>query len=146
MPEIAKICNKLVGEDIISPSRFSDIRTKNDLRERSGGRPIGIKIAAGHIEKDLECIACAKPDFITIDGRGGATGASPLILREASSVPTIYALYRVKKYLVDYNLDIDLVIKEVCVSAVILQKQLQAQLLCLLHVSNIVFVMQVHVL
>ena len=35
--------------------------------------------------------------FITIDGRGGATGASPLLVRDATSVPTIFALYRAQK-------------------------------------------------
>ena len=64
------------------------------LRLVSGGRPIGIKIAAGRIEKDLEFCVYAGPDFITIDGRGGATGASPKIIRDSTSVPTIYALYR----------------------------------------------------
>ena len=116
-PEIAKIRNKPVGEDVISPSRFPNIQTKEDvkamvdwLREVSEGRPIGIKIAAGHIEKDLEWIAYAKPDFITIDGRGGATGSSPKFLKDSTSVPTVYALYRAKKFLRDHNLDIDLVI------------------------------------
>ena len=97
--DIAKIRGKKVGEDIISPSKFSNIKTKEDLknfvdelRERSEGRPIGIKIAAGHIEEDLEYIAYANPDFITIDGRGGATAASPKIIKDSTSVPTIYAL------------------------------------------------------
>lgn len=115
--EIAKIRNKPMGEDIISPSCFPNIKTKEDLknlveelREKSEGRPIGIKIAAGNIEKDLEWIAYAKPDFVTIDGRGGATGASPKIVKDATSVPTIYALYRAKKYLTEQKLDIDLVI------------------------------------
>lgn len=115
--EIAKIRNKPVGKDIISPSKFPGIETKEDLkklvdtlREKSDGRPIGIKIAAGHIENDMNFIAYANPDFITIDGRGGATGASPKMLKDASSVPTIFALYRVKKYIKDHNLNIDLVI------------------------------------
>lgn len=115
--EIAKIRGKRQGEDIISPSKFNDIRTKEDLkklvdelRKKSEGRPIGIKLAAGHIEKDLAFIAHVNPDFITIDGRGGATGASPKIIRDATSVPTIYALYRAKKYLTENNLDIDLII------------------------------------
>ena len=69
------------------------------LRLVSGGRPIGIKIAAGRIEEDLEFCVYAGPDFITIDGRGGATGASPKIIRDSTSVPTIYALYRARKYL-----------------------------------------------
>lgn len=113
--DIAKIRGKKVGEDIISPSKFSNIKTKEDLknfvdelRERSEGRPIGIKIAAGHIEEDLEYIAYANPDFITIDGRGGATAASPKIIKDSTSVPTIYALYRARKYLDEHNLDIEL--------------------------------------
>ena len=105
-PEIAAIRNKPLGQDVISPSRFPGIDTKEDLKALvdrlrlvSGGRPIGIKIAAGRIEKDLEFCVYARPDFITIDGRGGATGASPKIIRDSTSVPTIYALYRARKYL-----------------------------------------------
>lgn len=116
-PEIAKIRNKPLGEDVISPSKFPGIDTKDDLkklvselRERSEGRPVGIKIAAGRIEKDLEYCVYAEPDFITIDGRGGATGASPAIIRDSTSVPTVYALYRARKYLDSVKAEIDLVI------------------------------------
>lgn len=105
-PEIAAIRSKPLGQDIHSPSKFPEIKTKEDLkalvaelRSRSDGRPIGIKIAAGRIERDLEFCVFAEPDFITIDGRGGGTGASPYLLREATSVPTIYALYRARKYI-----------------------------------------------
>lgn len=116
-PEIAKIREKPLGEDVISPSRMPGIDTKEDLkallaelRRRSDGRPIGIKIAAGRIEQDLEYCVFAEPDFITIDGRGGATGASPAIVRDSTSVPTIYALYRARKYLDTIKSDIQLVI------------------------------------
>ena len=105
-PEIAAIRNKPLGQDVISPSRFPGIDTKDDLkalvdklRRVSEGRPIGIKIAAGRIERDLEYCVYAKPDFITIDGRGGATGASPGIIRDSTSVPTVYALTRARRYL-----------------------------------------------
>ena len=115
--EIAAIRGRNPGEDIQSPSKFPEIQTKEDLRdmvsmlrERSEGRPIGIKIAAGRIEKDLEYCVFAEPDFITIDGRGGATGSSPLLLREATSIPTIYALARARKYLDSVHSDISLVI------------------------------------
>ncbi|NJB05649.1 FMN-binding glutamate synthase family protein, partial [Clostridioides difficile] len=57
--EIAKVRNKPVGQDVISPSCFEEIQSKEDLkklvdelREVSEGRPIGVKISAGHIEKD----------------------------------------------------------------------------------------------
>ncbi len=116
-PEIAKIRNKPLGKDVISPSKFPGINTKEDLKElveqlrfASEGRPIGIKIAAGRIEKDLEYCVFAEPDFITIDGRGGATGASPRLVRDATSVPTVYALYRARKYLDSVGAQIDLVI------------------------------------
>lgn len=116
-PEIARVRNKPEGKDVISPSRFPDIDSKEDLKDlvsqlryASDGRPIGIKIAAGRIEKDLEFCVFAEPDFITIDGRGGATGASPKIVRDATSVPTIYALYRARKYLDSIHSDIALVI------------------------------------
>ncbi len=116
-PEIARIRNKPMGQDVISPSKFPGIDTKEDLkalvselRRRSDGRPIGIKIAAGRIERDLEYCVFAEPDFITIDGRGGATGASPALIRDATSVPTVYALYRARKYLDSVRSDIELVI------------------------------------
>ena len=115
--EIARIRGKAVNEDIISPSRFEFIRTKEDLkiivsslRDISLGRPIGIKLAAGHIERDLAFAVYDEPDFITIDGRGGATGASPKLLKEATSLPTVYALYRARKYLNEHAPDISLII------------------------------------
>lgn len=115
--EIAAIRGKKQGEDIQSPSKFPELQSREDLRamvdmlrERSDGRPIGIKIAAGRVEQDLEYCVFARPDFITIDGRGGATGSSPLFLREATTIPTIYALYRARKYLDSVHSDISLVI------------------------------------
>ena len=115
--EIARLRGKKQGEDVQSPSKFPELNSKADLkdmvdmlRNRSDGRPIGIKIAAGRIERDLEYCVYAEPDFITIDGRGGATGSSPLFLREATTVPTVYALYRARKYLDSIRSDISLVI------------------------------------
>lgn len=115
--EIAALRGKKAGEDVQSPSRFPELNSKEDLKEmvsmlrtRSDGRPVGIKIAAGRIERDLEYCVFAEPDFITIDGRGGATGSSPYFLREATSVPAIYALYRARKYLDSIRSDISLVI------------------------------------
>ena len=115
--QIAALRGKKEGEDVQSPSKFPELNTKDDLKEmvamlraRSDGRPIGIKIAAGRIERDLEYCVYAEPDFITIDGRGGATGSSPYFLREATTVPTIYALYRARKYLDSVHSDISLVI------------------------------------
>ena len=115
--EIAEIRGKPLGEDIHSPATIPEVNSKEDLKElvdelrlRSDGRPIGLKFAAGRIEDDLDYVLYAKPDFITIDGRGGSTGASPQLIRDSSSVPTIYALARARKYLDDHGSDIDLTI------------------------------------
>tara|TARA_Y100000310_G_scaffold341205_1_gene439624 strand:+ start:321 stop:1736 length:1416 start_codon:yes stop_codon:yes gene_type:complete len=104
--EIAEVRGKKEGDDIHSPPYFNDIKNKEDLkkkvdwlRERSGGKPIGVKIAAGNIEDDLEVIIYAKPDFITIDGRAGATGSAPKFVKDSTSVPTIFALNRARKFL-----------------------------------------------
>lgn len=115
--EISRIRNKPMGKDVIAPSRFPGIETKEDLKNlisqlrfASEGRPIGVKIAAGRIERDLAFCVYAEPDFITIDGRGGATGSSPKLLRDSASVPTIYALHRARKYLDSIHSDISLII------------------------------------
>jgi glutamate synthase domain-containing protein 2/rubredoxin len=104
--EIAKVRGYPEGQDILSPARYEDIRNPEDLREKvrwlretSGGRPIGVKIAAGDVEVDLEAVMYARPDFVTIDGRPGATGAALKYIKAATSVPTIFALYRARKFL-----------------------------------------------
>jgi len=104
--EIAEIRGFKPGESITSPSRFNDIRNREDLkkkidwlREVSEGRPIGVKFAAGNIEADLEGALYARPDFITIDGRAGATGVAPKYVKASTSVPTIFALHRAHKFL-----------------------------------------------
>ena len=108
--EIAQIRGFAEGTDIISPAHFKDILNKDDLknkvawlRDTSGGKPIGIKFAAGNIEADLEVAIYAQPDFITIDGRAGATGAAPKFVKSAASIPTIFAIYRARKFLVSHR-------------------------------------------
>ena len=116
--EIAKIRGYPQGTDIISPAAYDDIRNREDLkkkvqwlRDKSGGKPIGVKIAAGDIEADLAAVLFAQPDFITIDGRPGATGAALKFIKDSTSVPTIFALYRARKYLdMNNGKDISLVI------------------------------------
>ena len=114
--EIARIRGFQAGKDIISPSHFKDIKSKDDLKEKvswlrdvSGGKPVGIKLAAGHIEADLAVALHAEPDFITIDGRAGGTGASPKFIKAATSIPTVFALLRARRVLQDRK-DISLVI------------------------------------
>jgi glutamate synthase domain-containing protein 2/rubredoxin len=109
-PEIAEIRGFPPGESITSPAKFDDIHNRDELkqkvdwlREVSSGRPIGVKFAAGNIEADLETALYAKPDFITLDGRAGATGAAPKYVKASTSVPTIFALHRARKFLDEHG-------------------------------------------
>ena len=66
------------------------------MRSRTGGIPIGYKLSAQHIEKDIDAALEVGCDYVIVDGRGGATGAAPLIFRDNISVPTIPALARAR--------------------------------------------------
>jgi glutamate synthase domain-containing protein 2 len=74
-------------------------RIADQVRERSGGIPIGFKLSANHIEDDIDFALEASADYIILDGRGGGTGAAPLIFRDHISVPTIPALARARRHL-----------------------------------------------
>lgn len=83
--------------DLHTPADFRKIA--DEVRERSGGIPIGFKLSANHIEADIDFALEAGADYIILDGRGGGTGAAPLMFRNHISVPTIPALARARKHL-----------------------------------------------
>ncbi|WP_394975153.1 glutamate synthase-related protein [uncultured Croceitalea sp.] len=104
--EIAKVRGLKEGETAISPATFPNFHGVQDfkdfakkVRERTGGIPVGFKIAASHIEKDIQFALDVGVDYIILDGRGGGTGSAPTILRDNINVPTIPALARARKYL-----------------------------------------------
>ena len=104
--KIAEVRGLKEGESAISPSRFPDWEHIDDyrifakeVREATGGIPIGVKLSAQHIERDIEAALQIGVDYIILDGRGGGTGAAPLIFRDNISVPTIPALARARAYL-----------------------------------------------
>ena len=104
--KIAEVRGLEPGQSAISPSTFPDLETPADfkriadeVRERSGGIPIGFKLSANHIEDDIDFALEASADYIILDGRGGGTGAAPLIFRDHISVPTIPALARARMHL-----------------------------------------------
>jgi len=104
--KIAEVRGLEPGQSAISPATFIDLHTPADfkkvadeVRERSGGIPIGFKLSANHIEDDIDFALAASADYIILDGRGGGTGAAPLIFRDHISVPTIPALARARRYL-----------------------------------------------
>lgn len=104
--KIAQIRQLAEGQSAISPPAFCEFTTPQDyrefaeqVRELTGGIPIGFKLSAQHIENDIDFALEAGADYIILDGRGGGTGAAPQIFRDNISVPTIPALARARRHL-----------------------------------------------
>ncbi len=94
------------SQPAISPPTFKDLSTVSDfkkfadrVREITDGIPVGFKLSANHIERDIQFALDASADYIILDGRGGGTGAAPEMFRDHISVPTIPALARARRYL-----------------------------------------------
>jgi len=115
-PEIAATRGIPVGLDCISPARHSAfdspeglLRFVQQLRELSGGKPVGFKLAIGH---PWEWFSIAKamlstgirPDFIVVDGGEGGTGAAPMEFSDHVGAPLREALLLVHNTLVGLNL------------------------------------------
>ncbi len=104
--KIAETRGLNAGEDAVSPAVFENLvhaadfgKFADQVRERSGGIPVGFKLSANHIEDDIDFALDAGADYLILDGRGGGTGAAPLILRDHIGVPTIPALARARRHL-----------------------------------------------
>ena len=114
--EIAETRGVPEGEDCISPARHSAfdspeglLRFVARLRELSGGKPVGFKLAMGHpwewfgIAKAMLTTGI-KPDFIVVDGGEGGTGAAPMEFIDHVGAPLREALLLVHNTLVGLNL------------------------------------------
>ena len=104
--KIAEVRGLKEGEPAVSPPRFPDWKElapvkdfAAQVKEETGGIPIGYKLSAQHIEKDIDAALEVGVDYIILDGRGGGTGAAPLLFRDNISVPTIPALARARRHL-----------------------------------------------
>ena len=104
--KIAEVRGLEPGTPAVSPPRFADLVTPGDFREVAeevrgitGGIPIGFKLSAQHIEEDLDFALELGVDYVILDGRGGGTGAAPLVFRNNISVPTMAALPRARRHL-----------------------------------------------
>jgi len=114
--EVAEIRGVGKGNDVISPpfhSAFhgpgSLLRFVQKLRDLSGGKPVGFKLCVGaHSEIEEVCQAIVEtgitPDFITVDGGEGGTGAAPLEFANSVGSPIADALPVVDDLLVRYGL------------------------------------------
>ncbi|WP_368565832.1 FMN-binding glutamate synthase family protein [Pseudoxanthomonas sp. UTMC 1351] len=115
-PEIAATRGVPMGHDCVSPAQHAEFSTPVGLlqfvarlRELSGGKPTGFKLAIGH---PWEWFGIAKamretgllPDFIVVDGAEGGTGAAPAEFIDHIGVPMHEALLLVHNTLVGLNL------------------------------------------
>lgn len=114
--EIAAIRGVPMGKDVLSPpahSAFDSPRSLllwiEELRRLSGGKPIGIKLCVGKPEEFMSlCMAMramgSQPDFISVDGGEGGTGAAPLEFSNSVGMPLNEGLVFVHNCLVGFGL------------------------------------------
>lgn len=114
--EIAEARGVPIGETVVSPSSHSAFSTPLEmmafiaqLRELSGGKPVGFKLCVGHrweflaiVKAMLETDIC--PDFIVVDGKEGGTGAAPLEFSNRIGMPLRDGLIFVRNALVGAGL------------------------------------------
>lgn len=103
-PEIAEARGVPMGKDCVSPPAHSAFSTPlemmrfiGQLRELSGGKPVGFKLCIGH-RREFMCIVKAMletkilPDFIVVDGTEGGTGAAPVEFSNHMGMPMVEGL------------------------------------------------------
>lgn len=98
-PAIAKARGVPLGKDVLSPSRHSSFATPVEmmefvakLRELAGGKPVGLKLCIGRQAEFMAMLKAMRetevlPDFITVDGSEGGTGAAPRELTDRIGMP-----------------------------------------------------------
>ena len=114
--EIAQIRHVPMGQDVVSPPSHSAFSTPlelldfvEQLRELSGGKPVGFKLCIGRRDEFLAICKAMKqtgkvPDFITVDGGEGGTGAAPTEMTNSVGTPLRDALIFVNQALIGIEL------------------------------------------
>lgn len=114
--EIAEIRGVESGVDVMSPpyhTAFNDavsmLEFIDKLRKLSGGKPVGVKLCVGDEKEVSDLINTMKrldmyPDFISVDGGEGGTGAAPLVFTNRIGNPLIDGLIFVNKKLKSVSL------------------------------------------
>ena len=115
-PEIARIRGVEPYTTVLSPPGHRHVQSAEDLlnfikqlRELSGGKPVGFKLCVGRTEEFIELVDRMKfmniwPDFITVDGAEGGTGAAPLEFSDSVGLPLEPALIFVHRTLIKFGL------------------------------------------
>ncbi|MEP3467951.1 FMN-binding glutamate synthase family protein, partial [Marinobacter alexandrii] len=118
--EIAEARGIPLGKDCISPSSHSAFSTPTELlafikqlRDLSGGKPVGFKLCIGHRWEFMAIIKAMlktgiKPDFIVVDGAEGGTGAAPVEFANRLGTPLLQGLSFVHNCLIGAGLRKDI--------------------------------------
>jgi glutamate synthase domain-containing protein 2 len=114
--EISEIRGVPMGQDVLSPPSHTAFSTPKemmhfigDLRELSGGKPVGFKICIGKRREFLAILKAMEstgilPDYISIDGGEGGTGAAPVEFSNHVGMPGIEGLIFAHNALVGFGL------------------------------------------
>lgn len=97
--EIAQARGVPMGQDCVSPARHTAFTTPTELlhfvgqlRQLSGGKPVGIKLCVGHPAEWFSIVKAMlatgqTPDFVVVDGAEGGTGAAPIEFADHVGMP-----------------------------------------------------------
>lgn len=119
-PEIAKIRNVPVNQDVNSPPYHKAFNTPvglleliKQMQDLSGGKPVGFKLCVGNKTEFIAiCKAMIKtgikPDFISVDGGEGGTGAAPVEFSDRVGMPMKEGLSFVYNTLIGFDLKKDI--------------------------------------
>ena len=115
-PEVAAIRHVVPGTDVMSPPAHSAFNSAvgmmnfiQQLRDLSDGKPVGFKLCIGDKQEFIDiCQAMQEtqimPDFISVDGSEGGTGAAPLEFTDNVGMPLYDALAFVTTTLINFGL------------------------------------------
>ncbi|NLW59468.1 MAG: FMN-binding glutamate synthase family protein [Firmicutes bacterium] len=111
-PKLRQLLGVKPGEKAVIPPRLLEVKSDHDLKElvgvlraHTGGVPVGFKLGATQwLERELEILVRAKPDFIAIDGMEGGTHGGLGSSLDALGIPTLYALVRARRFLTERKL------------------------------------------
>ncbi|HHW11702.1 MAG TPA: FMN-binding glutamate synthase family protein [Firmicutes bacterium] len=111
-PQLRHLLGVKPGEKAVIPPRLLEVKTNQELKElvrairaQTEGVPVGFKLGATQwLERELEILVQAKPDFIAIDGMEGGTHGGLGSSLDALGTPTLYALVRARRFLDEKNL------------------------------------------
>lgn len=114
--EISMIRGVPRGKDVISPPAHTAFSTPLELvdfiellREKSGGKPVGLKLCLGKKQEFINmCRAFADrkiyPDYIAVDGSEGGTGAAPVEFANHMGTPIVDSLVFVQNALTGFDI------------------------------------------